>query len=624
MKYSMRARRRFRLLLVLPLTLCVGCPQSQPQPKSDPPPVAEATEAPESADIKQSTDAVAGVSNEAEGASELATQETANPAPKTEELDNQLSLESAPQGTWTTRRLVALAPNGPVVVDLSFSVGGASLEEASAAAVADISEELLGERTEPMKWAALLQLPVVRSGWLGNLVPNEEQEEQLISMMDTSKDEWVDPEEMPAFLSRGLSRSAALQVTDIGNAADYDINASPWGIADLDNDYSLSAAEMAEAANTIQQLDLNGDQVVTSQEVAASRGMQVQEQMSTRSMLQTSSVVFAPTQNSSSPADDDDKQYQRERRKLASTILRYYTFLEALPRDQWSSWSDDHWALIDRDKDQEIDVYDVEHLFDIDSQVQYWITLPTANEKEDSVLQESSIQVRIANTSTTTWDEGGSGGKLTSDNLLIQLVLDDSFDAAARQRLRNRLELALGNAQLKGFFNQQLQLSDGAFELIDTDGDEKLSDQEFETVWRWLTVRQGSRILARWAVAGTPWFQLIDANGDNRMTEMELRNLTKRYAELDRDADGLVTPNEMPLAVLLEVSRVDSRLAAGPLDPAQTPEQVEEDADWFAAMDTNRDGSLSRSEFLGTRDDFIALDSDKDGFVSRAEVVHAP
>jgi Ca2+-binding EF-hand superfamily protein len=40
---------------------------------------------------------------------------------------------------------------------------------------------------------------------------------------------------------------------------------------------------------------------------------------------------------------------------------------------------------------------------------------------------------------------------------------------------------------------------------------------------------------------------------------------------------------------------------------------------WFQKMDRNRDGYVSRREFLGTDEEFRKLDLDGDGFISVQE-----
>ena len=186
------------------------------------------------------------------------------------------------------------------------------------------------------------------------------------------------------------------------------------------------------------------------------------------------------------------------------------------------------------------------------------------------------------------------------------------------------MEAALDEPQLQAFFTNQLQLQEGAFELIDPDEDKKLSDEEFAELWKWLSSRQGTRVMARWMTVARPWFYLLDTNGDLRLSAIEIGGAPDLLTTYDADADEQLTPNELPLLVKLELSRSDQRLDAGPLGMGAVETEAPVDADWFQAMDTNRDGYISESEFLGETEVFGGLDSDKDGFLSRNEVYDAP
>ena len=44
---------------------------------------------------------------------------------------------------------------------------------------------------------------------------------------------------------------------------------------------------------------------------------------------------------------------------------------------------------------------------------------------------------------------------------------------------------------------------------------------------------------------------------------------------------------------------------------------------WFRKMDRNRDGDISRREFLGPRADFERLDRDHDGLIDAQEAASA-
>jgi hypothetical protein len=131
-------------------------------------------------------------------------------------------------------------------------------------------------------------------------------------------------------------------------------------------------------------------------------------------------------------------------------------------------------------------------------------------------------------------------------------------------------------------------------------------------------------------VDGYPLYRLVDRNGDRRLSPRECRQLKTVLAALDLNSDGQITENEKPTAIRLAVSRgphvhemlaeptaaerelASSRQASPPKPAASTPS-------WFTDMDRNRDGDLSRSEFLGTNEQFKQLDRDGDGLVGASE-----
>src|SRR5262249_59286166 len=82
----------------------------------------------------------------------------------------------------------------------------------------------------------------------------------------------------------------------------------------------------------------------------------------------------------------------------------------------------------------------------------------------------------------------------------------------------------------------------------------------------------------------------------------------------DRDKDGLLSPGEVPRRFRVTLSR---RLSG--VGPNLGPVVVRRDGPpaprpavgpvWFQKMDRNRDGVVSRREFLGTHDDFPRIDT---------------
>lgn len=99
---------------------------------------------------------------------------------------------------------------------------------------------------------------------------------------------------------------------------------------------------------------------------------------------------------------------------------------------------------------------------------------------------------------------------------------------------------------------------------------------------------------ARAQIAAESDFEATDLNNDGVIDREEYyRRMMDTMFFADDDADGMLTPDELPET-----------------DPAA-----------FAAADTDGDGTLSREEFMDSRfADFEAADQDDSGTLSPAEV----
>lgn len=576
--------------------------------------------------------------------------------------------------SWTTKRLIALSETGPMIIDLQVSIGGNDLSSVSQGYASLILEEIRQDDSETT-WNSILEHPLVQSGWLGNLVADDEQQEQILVMYDEGQDQQVTIEEFEKFLTRGLSRNEPLQISDIGNAPNFDSSISPWGAIDSDQDYSVTEEERSVAGERIGRFDFNGDSIVTAQEVGEAQSRQTPtNSMGYQSMLDVSTLYVAHNVDS---ADTEEKG--NATKKLAKQILSRYTFLEGIERRQWSSWSDDAWKQLDSDTDGLLKRNELLAVASMPATVSVKVHFP------DVMLEASvTIQAKLANNASSEADGMGTadssddekaelppesnpspspespgsnvqdvaseqtssmqlefrhaavsvnenpsfvyaaqkdGGRLEVGGLVVELRFEDAFSSTGRELLRNQLSAAVSNDQIQQVFQSQLQLQDGAFDLVDANGNETLDDEEFARLWRWLSARQSSRLMARWMVAENPWFQLLDRNGDRRVGPKELDEAPSVLAELDRDGDDLIAPGEMPLLVRLELERTDNRLESGLFRQGGPPQDAAEmPSDWFSAMDFNQDGFVSHGEFLGESEDFSNLDRDSDGFISRKEV----
>ncbi len=125
-------------------------------------------------------------------------------------------------------------------------------------------------------------------------------------------------------------------------------------------------------------------------------------------------------------------------------------------------------------------------------------------------------------------------------------------------------------------------------------------------------------------VDGHPLFRLLDHDNNRQLTQRERRNAKAVLTSLDRNKDGQVDRSEMPTAIRLAVThgpQVHEHLSHAVA--AQREEGVQVDSAipaWFAGMDRNHDGDLSKREFQGSPAQFTKFDRDSDGLISREEV----
>jgi len=165
------------------------------------------------------------------------------------------------------------------------------------------------------------------------------------------------------------------------------------------------------------------------------------------------------------------------------------------------------------------------------------------------------------------------------------------------------------------------------FALLDRDGDGKIFEKELVAALDEIQDLAGAAMEGTITVElnemGRGLFGLIDADGDNRISLRELRAMPKLVERFDANKDGSLATSEVP-------RRFEASLAPGLGSGRIVPQPVRFGGQmnvtkpqagpvWFQKMDRNRDGDVSRREFLGTDEQFRKLDTDGDGLISQQE-----
>jgi hypothetical protein len=154
----------------------------------------------------------------------------------------------------------------------------------------------------------------------------------------------------------------------------------------------------------------------------------------------------------------------------------------------------------------------------------------------------------------------------------------------------------------------------------------RLTRQELKSYLAMLKEAIGAHLSINLTATGQGLFQALDANGDGQLSVREMRNAWARLAEFDRDGDGCISRTEFPQQFRLTIIDGPAGNLAGQNQEQQAMArsarvggQPSRGPVWFRKMDRNGDGDVSRSEWLGTKEDFDRIDTDHDGLISVEE-----
>jgi Ca2+-binding EF-hand superfamily protein len=293
--------------------------------------------------------------------------------------------------------------------------------------------------------------------------------------------------------------------------------------------------------------------------------------------------------------------------------------------------SDVLFAALDQDGDDELDMEELAR-FGQNAQPEIEITihleLAEKGRKPAKVIQAGSAPLKVY--------ANPSGGEATIEvpGVRLDFMIPTAFNVKGavstfRTGYLNRFHAI--DRDGNGYVDMNEANYDGTFQelftFLDRDNDGKIFEKELIAA-----LDEADEIIAAAATgiisidlheAGRGLFGAIDINSDGKLSIPELREMPKLVERFAANKEKGLAPGDVPRRFEASFSQGISMVR-----PAFTQVRVDGTMGvtksptgplWFQKMDRNRDGYVSRREFLGTDEEFRKLDLDGDGFISVEE-----
>ena len=504
-----------------------------------------------------------------------------------------------------TERLLLMIPGGLLIIDVDITIDGLPFRTYREAAVTRVVERADKDNDGKLTFDELFEYPTFSTGRFAAVANNKQYRERLVLQYDADKDGIANKQEVRTLLALALGAPTF----SLSNYASVYGSGSPIvKLLDSNDDNTLSADELASAETQLKSRDADDDDILSLAELTGTLGGAYQRVVNRG--IQSSTIVFHLHDKTNWTT-----VYRAMVQKYGSDGKLTGKEFPLTP-DLFKSFDTDGNRVVqNREFARFLKMPPHVHLeanFGKKTDLPRGVSIKSISEELKAQEQVASrdgneINIKFPECDLTIL-AGGSQAQIV-DYAAYAKAIVDRYDTNKNGYLeKEEVE------SVSGFARQ--------FDLLDANKDAKVYADELEATYARSQGYNTNRITVGAVDRGGWLVSKVDLNKDGKLGLREMRLASAHLKSADTNGDGEITEDEIPRSVKFAVAlgaNVNQLLAETQTTASRSGYSASSQREWFVHMDRNRDGDISRREFLGDESQFKKLDENDDGLIDSKE-----